>query len=509
MKRLILSLCLLIAVMLAAYHGVRMVKPAGLTNADMHDAGYLNVKQDLGVIAAHPHPAASPRQAEVRRYLQETISAMGYRVVEQPFTFTITDMVSQQERLYANLNEPQRKAFDAELARVGAAGSFEKEVRIRSGLQDGERGQGTNLIVTHTVPGATGTVLLMAHYDSVGTAPGASDDGMAVACLLPLMRETTSHSDVKNNVIFLLPDGEELGLLGAKHFVSQLSPAERNAIGLVVNFEARGNRGVPLLFETSPKNNRLINVLNNGVKDIIAFSFTPLIYQMLQNDTDMTAFKPYNVTGLNFAVVEGFEHYHHMSDTVENLPPETLFRYQKMVRDVGQYSIHDVDVSTLSANEDAVYFPLPFGKLLVMPLMAAYLVGIGLFLLCGIWAWQCRNSAKSNDNSLARIKSLAILLLGMICATLSFLAPTVVYLLTLPLLFCVLLILLKQHFYLAFLTALSGVYVTGILYFPVIYLVTSGLQLPLVAGVIGFIPLVLWSLAITEVVSILRQSRRL
>ncbi|MEL3925736.1 hypothetical protein V1481_20535, partial [Aeromonas enteropelogenes] len=67
-----------------------MVKPTGLTNADMHDAGYLNVNRDLSVIAAHPHPAASPRQAQVRRYLQETIiSAIGYRVIEQPFTFTM------------------------------------------------------------------------------------------------------------------------------------------------------------------------------------------------------------------------------------------------------------------------------------------------------------------------------------------------------------------------------------------------------------------------------------
>ncbi|MCG3472303.1 M28 family metallopeptidase [Xenorhabdus bovienii] len=174
----------------------------------------------------------------------------------------------------------------------------------------------------------------MAHYDSVGTAPGASDDGMAVASLLQLMRETISRHDAKNNIIFLLTDGEELDLLGAKYFVSQLSPAERNAIGLVVNFEARGNHGVPLLFETSQQNYRLMNTLNKGVKNIIAFSFTPLIYQMLQNDTDFTAFQSYNVIGLNFAVVEGFEHYHHMSDTVENLPPATFFRYQKTVHRV-------------------------------------------------------------------------------------------------------------------------------------------------------------------------------
>ncbi|WP_338919533.1 M28 family peptidase [Pseudomonas silesiensis] len=40
---------------------------------------------------------------------------------------------------------------------------------------------------------------------------------------------------------------------------------------------------------------------------------------MLQNDTDFTAFRKKNITGWNFAVVEGFQDYHRMSDTVENL----------------------------------------------------------------------------------------------------------------------------------------------------------------------------------------------
>lgn len=309
MKRLILAAGMLAVVILASYHGVLIVKPTTLTYAETHDIGYLNVHQDLAVIAASPHPAASPRQTIVRRYLQDTMTAIGYSVAEQPFRFTIAEMVARQEMLYAELNEPQRQAFDAELARVGAAGSFEKEVRIRSGLQHGDSGQGTNLIATHRVPGAKGTVLFMAHYDSVGTSPGASDDGMAVASLLQLMRETIARNDAQNNIVFLFTDAEELGLLGAKHFVSQISPAEREAINLVVNFEARGNQGIPLLFETSSQDYGLMKTLNKGVRNIVAFSFTPLIYQMLQNDTDFTAFKPYNVAGLNFAVVEGFEHY--------------------------------------------------------------------------------------------------------------------------------------------------------------------------------------------------------
>lgn len=55
-----------------------MVKPAALTAADARNFGYLNVRINLAVIAAIPHPTASPRQAVVRQYLQETIAGMGY-----------------------------------------------------------------------------------------------------------------------------------------------------------------------------------------------------------------------------------------------------------------------------------------------------------------------------------------------------------------------------------------------------------------------------------------------
>ena len=105
MKRLVLSLCLLAVVALASVHGTGMVKPAALTAADARDIGYLNVRNNLGVIAAVPHPTASPRQDAVRHYLKETIAGMGYQVDEQPFRFTIETMVNRQKMLYAELNE--------------------------------------------------------------------------------------------------------------------------------------------------------------------------------------------------------------------------------------------------------------------------------------------------------------------------------------------------------------------------------------------------------------------
>ena len=498
MKRLVLSLCLLAVVTLASVHGIGMVKPTALTTADARDIGYLNVLANLGVIAAAPHPTASPRQAFVRQYLLGTITKMGYQVVEQPFQFTIESMVNRQEMLYAELNDHQRQAFDAELARVGAD-SFEQEVRIRSGLLEGDSGQGTNLIASRRVPGATATVLFMAHYDSVGTAPGASDDGMAVASILQLMRDSISRSDAKNNVVFLLTDSEELGLLGAAHYVSQLRAPEREDIRLVVNFEARGNQGIPLLFETSQKDYTLMRTLNAGVQDIISFSFTPLIYKMLQNDTDFTVFRNQNFAGLNFAVVEGFHHYHHMSDTAENIAPETLFRYQKTVREVGNHFIHGIDLSTLSADEDATYFPLQGGTLLVLNLPTMYALGMGSFVLCGLWAQRCRTRRQCQGKN-SVLRPMAITLFGIACAALVIFVPSLAYLFVIPslLLACA---MLSRSLFISYSIMMLGAYACGILYAPIVYLISSGLKMPVIAGFIALFPLGLLVVGMAHVIS--------
>ncbi|MFP3497032.1 M28 family metallopeptidase [Pseudomonas sp. SIMBA_059] len=498
MKPFLLSLCLLAVVALASVQGIGMVRPNALTTADARDVGYLNVRNNLGVIAASPHPTASARQTVVRRYLLETMAGMGYQVAEQPFRFNIENMVDRQKVLYAELNEHQRQAFDAELARVGAK-SFEQEVRIRSGLLEGNSGQGTNLIASRRVQGATATVLFMAHYDSVGTAPGASDDGMAVASILQLMRDTITRIDAKNNVIFLLTDGEELGLLGAEHYVSQLSTKEREEIRLVLNFEARGNKGIPLLFETSQKDYTLIKNLNEGVRGVISFSFTPLIYKMLQNDTDFTVFRKRNIAGLNFAVVEGFEHYHHMSDTVENLAPETLFHYQKIVREVGNHFIHGIDLSSLIADEDATYFPMPGGALLILSSLSMVGLGIVSLILCCFWARRCRtNSQLQGKHSVMR--PAAVVLLGIASAALAYYIPSVAYLVVIPstLLACA---MSMRSPHICYSITLLNAYACGILYAPIIYLISSGLEMPLIAGVIACLPISLLAVGMAGVIA--------
>ena len=90
----------------------------------------------------------------------------------------------------------------------------------------------------------TRAVMLAAHYDSVPSGPGASDDGSGTVTLVETARALKAGPPLRNDVIFLITDGEELGLLGAQAFVSE-HPWVKDG-GLVLNFEARGACGPSL-----------------------------------------------------------------------------------------------------------------------------------------------------------------------------------------------------------------------------------------------------------------------
>ena len=92
-------------------------------------------------------------------------------------------------------------------------------------------------------------LLLAAHYDSTRDGPGAADDGASVAAILETLRALKSQPALQNDLICIFTDGEEAGLLGAEAFVAEHPWAKE--IGLVLNFEYRGNRGPFFMFETS------------------------------------------------------------------------------------------------------------------------------------------------------------------------------------------------------------------------------------------------------------------
>jgi hypothetical protein len=234
----------------------------------------------LKVIARVPHPIGSAENAAVRDYLMSQLSALGL----QPAIFS---------------------GF--------ASRTFFRTV-IAGNVQD----------IVARMPGTANSraVLLMAHYDSVDHAPGAGDDGAGVAAILETLRALKAGSRLKNDVIVLLTDGEEAGLLGAQAFSA--SHPWMKEIGLIMNFEGRGDQGPSLLFQTSINNHLLIEEVGKSAPYAMGSSLFYSLYKLLPNDTDFSMFLPSAIPGLNFAFGAHIAAYHTELDTTENISQASL-----------------------------------------------------------------------------------------------------------------------------------------------------------------------------------------
>ncbi|MEN3330318.1 MAG: hypothetical protein V7638_5125 [Acidobacteriota bacterium] len=271
----------------------------------------------LAVIAAKPHPTGSAEQAEVRDYLMRELSAAGL------------EPQIQQSTLFKSSRGAPQNGIQNVLARLKGTGSGR-------------------------------AILLVAHYDSVARSFGASDDGSSVATLLETLRTLKAVEPLKNDVIFLFTDAEEPGLLGAKSFVAE-HPWAKDA-GLALNFEARGNTGPVIMFETSDNNGWLIDEFAKAAPYPVAHSLSYEIYRLLPNDTDLTIFKDAGVAGLNFAAIDGITHYHSPLDNLSSVDAN-------MIQHQGSYAVGltrhfgNLDLNQTGARND-VYFDL-FGRMLV------------------------------------------------------------------------------------------------------------------------------------------------
>jgi hypothetical protein len=203
-------------------------------------------------------------------------------------------------------------------------------------------------------------VLLVAHYDSREESFGASDDGSSVATLLETMRTLKAGEPLKNDVIVLFTDAEEEGMLGAQVFVAENEWARD--VDLVLNFEARGNTGPVMMFESSDNNGWLIGEFAKAAPFPFANSLSYEIYRLLPNDTDLTVFKEAGLSGFNFANIDGITHYHSVNDNLSAVDSNVM-QHQ------GSYAVAltrhfgNVDLNQ-TGDKNAVYFDL-FGSVLV------------------------------------------------------------------------------------------------------------------------------------------------
>ncbi len=302
--------------------------------------------EHLKVIAQRPHPTGSEENARVREYIVKQLTAMGLEPRVQTTTVVRPNL---------------RRGAPAVAATV------------------------SNIVARLKGTANTKAVMLAAHYDSVSSGPGASDDGSGTVTLLETARALKADAPLRNDVILLITDGEELGLLGAKAFVDE-HPWVKD-VGVVLNFEARGACGPSLMFETSPGNRALIREFAKVAPHPVTSSVMYEFYKRLPNRTDFTVFKQAGLAGLNFAYIGCWPRYHTMTDSVENLNERSLQHdgayAVALARNFGNLSL------PRTAQGSAVYFSL-FGRTLFysqawgMPLAVIAMLLLATVLAVGL-----------------------------------------------------------------------------------------------------------------------------
>lgn len=300
----------------------------------------------VAVIAQRPHPMFSAERVRVRDYVRGELSKLGL-----------------ESQVQSGVGEYSRRRFH-------------------------DSGPVENIVARLAGSANTRPLMLAAHYDSTPKGPGAGDDAHGVAVLLETLRALRSGPPLRNDVIFLITDGEERGLLGADVFMRE--HPWRNEPAVVLNFEARGTGGPSYMFETSGENAWLIDALASAVPRAQAMSVTYEVYRRMPNDTDLTRFKRGGLQGMNFAFIEHPEFYHRPQDDVAHLD-------RRSVQENGNYAL---GLARIFGNRDltqphfgnVIYFPTLLTPLIVYPdwwaMPLAWFAAVGL----GVATWFGRRA---------------------------------------------------------------------------------------------------------------------
>lgn len=276
----------------------------------------------------------------------------------------VEKMAATPHPLGSAANDSVRHYLLTQLRDLGLQPTVQQGVGVSKSFRQGLAGYAKNIFAKINGRDPQKTILLMAHYDSVPTGPGAADDASSVAAILEAIRAIKSQDKpLKNNVWILFTDGEERGLLGAELFADQF--AERDNIDLVLNFEARGSSGPSMMFETSSPNGGLIPHFAKATPDPVANSLMYTVYKMLPNDTDMSVTKRAGLQGINFAFAGQLLNYHTMQDAPENLSLASLqHQGSNLLYNISHFGNTNFDPSS---NSEYVYFNNATGGITYYP----------------------------------------------------------------------------------------------------------------------------------------------
>ena len=320
-KGIILAVCILS--ILLGY--ITMYYPNSKDNST--NFSYTRAKEDLKVITKEPHSTMFHQEAlkDVRQYIVKELETLNIN----PKIFSYKDVKNEKGQV-TDLNNIYGK-IDG---------------------KDGEEGS---------------YILLVAHYDSAGTNPqneegysyGASDDGYGVATILEILRNIReSGKKLENGIKVLITDGEEMQIIGSREeFNNNFSLYEN--VSYVINFEARGTSGPVIMYQTSEKNDRVLDLYKNANYPVTTSIVTDLYKK--SGRSDFLNIKNKGLAGINFTTLDNVEYYHTPEDSYDNISDKSLNHYGEQALPIVEkfiYSDKYNDVNYFKQGNESIFFTI-------------------------------------------------------------------------------------------------------------------------------------------------------
>ena len=211
-------------------------------------------------------------------------------------------------------NAEARAYLVARLQELGLAPEMET-----APVNDGDMHAATvnNVIARLAGTGATGSLLIVAHYASTRITPDASGSA-SVATVLEVLRALRTGTPLDGDVIVLFADGDADNLLGVRAFLQ--TPPWQTEVGAVIHVAARGAGGPVVIFEAPRPGGPLIDVADPGI-------ITPPFargQQRRPDDPGTALFELMDVPGVSIVHGGRWPAHGNRLDTVEHLDPRSL-----------------------------------------------------------------------------------------------------------------------------------------------------------------------------------------
>lgn len=197
-------------------------------------------------------------------------------------------------------------------------------------------------------------LLLSAHFDSVPTSHGATDDGKGIVSILALLDYYSKHQP-ERTIILNLNNNEEFGLLGAYTFFDH---PWSNMTKYFINLEGTGTgEGNSIMFRTS--NVLTANTYKNAVID---HPFGNSVFQqgfkqgLIHSETDYKVYESNGLLGWDIAFYKPRSLYHTVRDNVQYTSKAALWNMLWTTWQLCDYISTNAIKEDGTSNDPAVFF---------------------------------------------------------------------------------------------------------------------------------------------------------